>query len=155
MTAGLFFVGGWVFNSYKHFDEIAEANFTLIPASIIIAVGVLMFIVGIVACIAAFKENKCLLAVVNDYFFSHISQQKYPCIWDTVKFNTSVSAMVLSDKCFIIHLLHVFPNRQITNCVKNVLRRHFWSYFSCFPSCWLFSLLSLPLELLDMPSGKM
>lgn len=70
MTAGLFFVGGWVFNSYKHFDEIAEANFTLIPASIIIAVGVLMFIVGIVACIAAFKENKCLLAVVNVHFFT-------------------------------------------------------------------------------------
>lgn len=70
VTAGLFFVGGWVFNSYKHFDEIAEANFTLIPASIIIAVGVLMFIVGIVACIAAFKENKCLLAVVNVHFFT-------------------------------------------------------------------------------------
>lgn len=67
VTAGLFFVGGWVFNSYKHFDEIAEANFTLIPASIIIAVGVLMFIVGIVACIAAFKENKCLLAVLFSF----------------------------------------------------------------------------------------
>lgn len=153
MTAGLFFVGGWVFNSYKHFDEIAEANFTLIPASIIIAVGVLMFIVGIVACIAAFKENKCLLAVVNVYF-SHFTTE-ISCIWYSVKFNTSVSAMVLSDKCFIIHLLHIFPDRKITNCVKNVLRRHFWSYFSCFLSCWLFSLLSLPLELLDMPSGKM
>nr|XP_022329944.1 tetraspanin-3-like [Crassostrea virginica] len=64
VAAGLFFVGGWVFNTYKHFDEIAEANFTLIPASIIIAVGVLMFIVGIVGCIAGFKENKCLLAVL-------------------------------------------------------------------------------------------
>ena len=66
VAAGLFFVGGWVFNTYKHFDEIAEANFTLIPASIIIAVGVLMFIVGIVGCIAGFKENKCLLAVVSE-----------------------------------------------------------------------------------------
>lgn len=131
MTAGLFFVGGWVFNSYKHFDEIAEANFTLIPASIIIAVGVLMFIVGIVACIAAFKENKCLLAVVNVHFF-HISQQKYPCIRYPVKSYTSVSAMVLSDKCFIIHLLHVFPDRQITNCFKNVQRRHFLVLFQLF-----------------------
>lgn len=92
-----------------------------------------MFIVGIVACIAAFKENKCLLAVVNVYYFFHIfSQQKYLCIWNPVKFNTSVSAMVLSDKCFIIHLLHVFPDRQITNCVKNVLRRHFLVLFQLF-----------------------
>ncbi|XP_061163668.1 tetraspanin-36-like [Saccostrea echinata] len=67
VAAGLFFVGGWVFNTYKHFDEIAEANFTLIPASIIIAVGVMMFVVGLVGCAAAFKENKCLLAVLFSF----------------------------------------------------------------------------------------
>ncbi|XP_048734850.1 tetraspanin-3-like [Ostrea edulis] len=67
VAAGLCFIGGWVFNTYKHFDEIAEANFTLVPASIIIAVGVMMFLVGIVGCIAAFKENKCLLAVLFSF----------------------------------------------------------------------------------------
>lgn len=53
-----------MFDTYKNFDEITTANLTLIPASIILAVGVFMFIVGIVACAASVKENKCLLAVV-------------------------------------------------------------------------------------------
>lgn len=69
MIVGLFFVGGWVFNFYKYFDEIVEVNFILILVFIIIVVGVLMFIVGIVVCIVVFKENKCLLVVVNVYFF--------------------------------------------------------------------------------------
>ncbi|KAK3098262.1 hypothetical protein FSP39_017695 [Pinctada imbricata] len=61
-AAGLFFVGGWVFSTYKHYNEITEANFTLIPAVIIICVGVFLFIIGITSCVAACKENKCLLA---------------------------------------------------------------------------------------------
>lgn len=65
-AAGLFFIGGWVFSTYHHFDEFTRANLTLIPAGFLICVGVIMFILGIVGCIAAFKENKCLLAL----FFS-------------------------------------------------------------------------------------
>ncbi|KAJ8304483.1 hypothetical protein KUTeg_018066 [Tegillarca granosa] len=64
-AAGLFFIGGWVFSTYHHFDELTRANLTLIPAGFLICVGVIMFILGIVGCIAAFKENKCLLAVMR------------------------------------------------------------------------------------------
>lgn len=63
-AAGLFFIGGWVYNTYNHYNELTTANITLIPASIILAVGVFMFILGICGCVAACKENKILLAVL-------------------------------------------------------------------------------------------
>ncbi|XP_021344418.1 tetraspanin-3-like, partial [Mizuhopecten yessoensis] len=63
-AAGLFFVGGWVFETYKHFNELTSANLTLIPASIVLTVGIFMFIVGLLACASSVKENKCLLAVL-------------------------------------------------------------------------------------------
>lgn len=62
-AVGLFYIGIWVFSTYDHFDEIADATLTLAPASIIIAVSLFMCIVGILACIAAFKNNKLLLSV--------------------------------------------------------------------------------------------
>lgn len=63
-AAGLFFIGGWVYNTYDHYDELTTANLTLIPATIIIAAGVFMFLVGVCGCLAACKENKILLAVL-------------------------------------------------------------------------------------------
>ncbi|WAR00952.1 TSN3-like protein [Mya arenaria] len=65
-AAGLIFLGAWVFKTYKHYNELTTANLTLIPALIVIIVGVILFFLGCMGCCAAFKENKCLLAV----FFS-------------------------------------------------------------------------------------
>ncbi|XP_050400411.1 tetraspanin-3 [Patella vulgata] len=67
-AATLCFVGSWVYSTYSHFDELTEASLTLVPASIIIAGGIFMFIIGLLGCIAACKESKCLLAI----FFSLI-----------------------------------------------------------------------------------
>jgi len=67
-ASGLFYIGIWVFSTYDHFDEIADATLTLLPASIIIGVSVFMCIVGILAFLAACKNNRLLLAV----FFSLI-----------------------------------------------------------------------------------
>lgn len=64
-AAGLSYIGIWVFSTYDHFDEIADATLTLLPASIILAVSVFMCIICILACLAAFKNNKLLLAVVS------------------------------------------------------------------------------------------
>ncbi|RUS72028.1 hypothetical protein EGW08_020212 [Elysia chlorotica] len=64
VSAGvLSYIGIWVFSTYDHFDEIADSSLTLLPASIILAGSVFMCIVGILACIAAFKNHKVLLAV--------------------------------------------------------------------------------------------
>lgn len=62
-AAALIFMGAWVYHTYNHFSELTSASLTLIPAGIVICVGVFLFIIGAVGCIAACKENKCLLAV--------------------------------------------------------------------------------------------
>lgn len=64
-AAGLIFMGAWVYHTYDHFSELTTANLTLIPAAIVIVVGVILFVIGSLGCIAACKENKCLLAVVS------------------------------------------------------------------------------------------
>lgn len=56
-------MGAWVYHTYNHFSELTSASLTLVPAGIVICVGVFLFIIGAIGCIAACKENKCLLAV--------------------------------------------------------------------------------------------
>ncbi|XP_014783242.1 tetraspanin-36 isoform X1 [Octopus bimaculoides] len=64
MTAAaiLFYGGAWIFKTYHHFDQLTTANITLIPASIIIGVGIILFIIGLLGIVAAGKENRWLLA---------------------------------------------------------------------------------------------
>lgn len=68
-----------MYNTYSHYNELTTANLTLIPASIILGVGVFMFILGILVCLAACKENKILLAVVS-YFCSQVHVHLCTCI---------------------------------------------------------------------------
>jgi len=63
-AAALIFLGAYVFHTYKHFDELTSSNLVLAPAGIVIIVGVFLFVLGCLGCVAAFKENKCLLAVL-------------------------------------------------------------------------------------------
>ncbi|XP_060571266.1 tetraspanin-3-like [Ruditapes philippinarum] len=65
-AAALIFLGAWVYHTYNHFSELTTASLTLVPAGIVIIVGVFLFILGCVGCVGACKENKCILAV----FFS-------------------------------------------------------------------------------------
>ncbi|XP_013411492.1 tetraspanin-3 [Lingula anatina] len=67
-AAGLFYLGSYIFVTYKHYDDLADQKYTLVPAVITLAAGVFMFLVGLLGCIAACKEHKCLLAT----FFSLI-----------------------------------------------------------------------------------
>ena len=64
-AAGLMFVGAWVYREYKHYDQIADAYYTLVPATIIIGLGVFFFILGLIGCVGAFKEHRCLLGTVG------------------------------------------------------------------------------------------
>jgi len=65
-AGGLIFVGAWVYKEYQHYEELTEARYTLVPATIMMAVGVFFFVLGLVGCVGAFKEQKCLLGL----FFS-------------------------------------------------------------------------------------
>ena len=68
-AAGLIFVGAWVYKEYQHYEEIGQALYTLVPATILLAVGAFFFILGLVGCIGAFKEQKCILGVVRNYCY--------------------------------------------------------------------------------------
>ena len=64
-ATGLICVGAWVYKEYHHYDLIAQSLYILVPATILMAVGVFFFLLGIIGCIGAYKEQKCLLGLVS------------------------------------------------------------------------------------------
>lgn len=65
----LCYIGAYVFITYDDYDHFFEDVYTLIPAIIIIAVGTLLFIIGLIGCCATIRESSCGLATVSvDYF---------------------------------------------------------------------------------------
>lgn len=61
----LCYVGAYVFITYDDYDHFFEDVYTLIPAVIIIAVGTLLFIIGLIGCCATIRESRCGLATVG------------------------------------------------------------------------------------------
>lgn len=55
----LCYVGAYVFITFDDYDHFFEDVYTLIPAVIIIAVGALLFIVGLIGCCATVRESHC------------------------------------------------------------------------------------------------
>ncbi|KAF5905298.1 tetraspanin-3-like, partial [Clarias magur] len=60
MAAGavLTYVGVYIISSYKNFDEFRVDKYSVIPAAIILAVALVLFIVGIIGCCATLRESK-------------------------------------------------------------------------------------------------
>nr|XP_005900072.1 PREDICTED: tetraspanin-3-like isoform X2 [Bos mutus] len=58
----LCYVGAYVFITYDDYDHFFEDVYTLIPAVVIIAVGALLFIIGLIGCCAPIRESHCGLA---------------------------------------------------------------------------------------------
>ena len=61
----LCYVGAYVFITYDDYDHFFEDVYTLIPAIVIIAVGTLLFIIGLIGCCATIRESRCGLATVS------------------------------------------------------------------------------------------
>lgn len=60
-----------MFITYDDYDHFFEDVYTLIPAVVIIAVGTLLFIIGLIGCCATIRESSCGLATVSvDYLDS-------------------------------------------------------------------------------------
>ncbi|KFP01066.1 Tetraspanin-3, partial [Calypte anna] len=59
----LCYVGATVFITYDDYDHFFEDFYTLVPAVIIIAVGTLLFIIGLIGCCATIRESRCGLAI--------------------------------------------------------------------------------------------
>ncbi|ELK03459.1 Tetraspanin-3 [Pteropus alecto] len=58
----LCYVGAYVFITYDDYDHFFEDVYTLSPAVVIIAVGALLFIIGLIGCCATIRESHCGLA---------------------------------------------------------------------------------------------
>ncbi|XP_021454252.2 tetraspanin-3 isoform X4 [Oncorhynchus mykiss] len=58
----LCYVGAYVFITYDDYDHFFEDVYTLIPAVTIIAVGGLLFIIGLIGCCATIRESRYGLA---------------------------------------------------------------------------------------------
>ena len=61
----LCYVGAYVFITYDDYDHFFEDVYTLIPAVTIIAVGALLFIIGLIGCCATVRESYCGLTTVS------------------------------------------------------------------------------------------
>lgn len=55
----LCYVGAYVFITYDDYDHFFEDVYTLVPAVTIIAVGALLFIIGLIGCCATVRESYC------------------------------------------------------------------------------------------------
>lgn len=66
----LCYVGAYVFITYDDYDHFFEDVYTLIPAVTIIAVGGLLFIIGLIGCCATIRESRYGLAAVSECFLS-------------------------------------------------------------------------------------
>ncbi|XP_072243879.1 tetraspanin 36 [Leuresthes tenuis] len=56
--AALAYVGAYVIQSYGTFESFIQDKHTLIPATIIIGISVVMFIIGLMGCCATLRESK-------------------------------------------------------------------------------------------------
>lgn len=65
-----------MFITYDDYDHFFEDVYTLIPAVVIIAVGTLLFIIGLIGCCATIRESSCGLATV-----SMPKKKMVSCLW--------------------------------------------------------------------------
>uniref|UniRef100_A0A8C5TZM9 Tetraspanin n=1 Tax=Malurus cyaneus samueli TaxID=2593467 RepID=A0A8C5TZM9_9PASS len=75
--AGLSYVGAYVINTYKTYDNFLQDKYALLPAVIIICVAVVMFIIGLIGCCATFRESRVglglFLAIILVIFIAEVS----------------------------------------------------------------------------------
>lgn len=62
-AAGLLFISIWVFVEYRHYQYLAQALYILVPASFLLATGCFFIVLGILGCVGACKEKKCILGL--------------------------------------------------------------------------------------------
>jgi len=52
---------------------IDKNSWTLLPAAILLTVGLVLFLVGLVGCVGAVKEHKCIIGLVRIFFTARSS----------------------------------------------------------------------------------
>jgi len=66
LSAGLIFIGVWIVTAYTKFEHLSDLLVSsLLPAYILLAVGIVLFSLGTIGCIGAVREYKCLIGLVK------------------------------------------------------------------------------------------
>jgi tetraspanin-3 len=60
-AAILFAISIYVFVTYNNFGNFTESHYTMVPASVLMAVGVFFLIAGCLGCFNLCRDNRCLL----------------------------------------------------------------------------------------------
>ncbi|KAL0979789.1 hypothetical protein UPYG_G00189700 [Umbra pygmaea] len=85
--ASLTYVGSYIIQSYNNFDKFLEDKYTLIPAAIIITVGVVMFVIGVVGCCATLREStvglSCFLMIILAMFAAEVTALVFGFIYQS------------------------------------------------------------------------
>lgn len=92
----LCYIGAYVFITYDDYDHFFEDIYTLIPAVVIIAVGTLLFIIGLIGCCATIRESSCGLATVSVDWRS-VSNNGFTC---TTLMISSALTFSLPQSCY-------------------------------------------------------
>ena len=71
MAILLLMVGIMLFLDLHGVERISDAKHILVPASIFIAAGIVLFLLGVVGCAGALKEQKCLLGFVSVFLINN------------------------------------------------------------------------------------
>ncbi|NXE29989.1 TSN36 protein, partial [Ardeotis kori] len=83
-AAGLSYVGGYVINTYKSYDNFLQDKYALLPAVIIICVAVVMFIIGLIGCCATFRESRVGLGLVSAARSCMLSSSPCCAVWEVL-----------------------------------------------------------------------
>ncbi|XP_051498499.1 tetraspanin-36-like [Apus apus] len=76
-AAGLTYVGAYVINTYRSYDNFLQDKYALLPAVIILAIAVVMFIIGLIGWCSTFRESRLglglFLAIILIIFIAEVS----------------------------------------------------------------------------------
>ena len=66
LAAGVLFLGAWIITAHTKFEHLYDLlNSSVLPACVLLAVGIVLFALGTIGCIGAVREHKCLLGLVR------------------------------------------------------------------------------------------
>ena len=66
LSAGLIFLGVWILTAYTKFEHLSDAlSPHLLPAYVLVAVGIILFVLGTIGCVGVVRDHKCLVGLVT------------------------------------------------------------------------------------------
>ena len=61
----LIVIGVGMYSEFNDYSMITGSHHIIAPVAVLLAVGIFLFLLGVVGCVGAFKEQKCLLGMVS------------------------------------------------------------------------------------------